>query len=625
MGKGHVRAMAVEHRPDVLQPMRPGESHFQDILYEKHEGVARITLNRPQVYNAYATGTLEELTRAVGDAALDDAVGVIVLTGAGSSAFCTGGDVHEYAERYTQRPRDYWKYMGLFEGAVESLLRCGKPTIARLNGITVGGGNELHLACDLSVAASHVYLGQVGVGVGSVACGGATQWLPLAVGDRRARAMLMLNERVPAQRALEWGLVNEVAPSVRTGREFVEDAHRRGGRPRAQGIAGLPDRPRRAGRRRGPAERSFARDVPRMPPLHEAAGQLLEGALLAQHRRSRARVALAALLQSRAPRRDERLRREASPRHRGPSPAPRRGQGRRIPLRTAVAELPEMRGPRSARRIRVLWSVRESPPSSAPTGGVGRCRSAAAAPVPPGGASPAFLRDARDLQRKLVEEYYAGLQPTDGKRRPVAYMLVGGNLTEIVRSFGYDVVFPEIVALNCAIKHQSLDNILHAESLGYGLDVCGYVKNDLGLQDLGRPDLLRQDPPPRPSRLQLFRLLCVCEVVGGARRVVRRAALHVRRPVHAGRDPAERGHRLPGQPALGAGPFPRKDHRPNVRHGRPQARPRRLSPGRGRVGGVPSRGPAASVSHRGLLRGDLLHVPDQRAAALPRPPTSTAS
>jgi enoyl-CoA hydratase/carnithine racemase len=222
MAKGHARTIAIEHGPDVLQPMRPDQAHFDDILYEKHEGVARITLNRPQVYNAYATGTLQELTRAVGDAALDDAVGVIVLTGTGSSAFCTGGDVHEYAERYTQRPRDYWKYMGLFEGAVESLLRCGKPTIARLNGITVGGGNELHLACDLSVAAAHVYLGQVGVGVGSVACGGATQWLPLAVGDRRARAMLMLNERVPAQRALEWGLVNEVAPSVRKGKEFVE-------------------------------------------------------------------------------------------------------------------------------------------------------------------------------------------------------------------------------------------------------------------------------------------------------------------------------------------------------------------------------------------------------------------
>ncbi len=209
--------------PDVLDPVAPKGSDFRDLLYEKRDGVARITFNRPQVYNAYATDTLRELSDAVEDATVDDAVGVIVLTGTGTAAFCTGGDVHEYAERYTQCPRDYWKYMGLFEGAVEALLRCGKPTIARLNGIAVGGGNELHLACDLSVAASHMYLGQVGVGVGSVACGGATQWLPLTVGDRRARTMLFLNERIPARKALDWGLVSEVAPSVRHGTDFVAE------------------------------------------------------------------------------------------------------------------------------------------------------------------------------------------------------------------------------------------------------------------------------------------------------------------------------------------------------------------------------------------------------------------
>ncbi|MGP8075319.1 MAG: enoyl-CoA hydratase-related protein [Thermoplasmata archaeon] len=223
MAKGRPKSAVPGRERDVFAPMGAEATEFRDLLYEKSEGVARIMLNRPQVYNAYSTGTLRELSRAVDDASFDDSVGVIILTGAGSIAFCTGGDVHEYAERYTQRPRDYWKYMGLFEGAVESLLRCGKPTIARLNGITVGGGNELHLACDLSVAASHVYLGQVGVGVGSVACGGATQWLPLAVGDRRARSMLLLNERVPARRALEWGLVSEVAPSVRRGTKFVDD------------------------------------------------------------------------------------------------------------------------------------------------------------------------------------------------------------------------------------------------------------------------------------------------------------------------------------------------------------------------------------------------------------------
>jgi benzoyl-CoA reductase subunit B len=118
------------------------------------------------------------------------------------------------------------------------------------------------------------------------------------------------------------------------------------------------------------------------------------------------------------------------------------------------------------------------------------------APPASTGEGTAFLRDARNLQRRMVEEYYARLAPSDAKRPPVAYMLVGGNLTEILRSFGYDVVFPEIVALNCAIKHQSLENILHAESMGYGLDVCGYVKNDLGLQDKGGTTSFGQIPRP---------------------------------------------------------------------------------------------------------------------------------
>jgi benzoyl-CoA reductase subunit B len=107
-----------------------------------------------------------------------------------------------------------------------------------------------------------------------------------------------------------------------------------------------------------------------------------------------------------------------------------------------------------------------------------------------------FLTEARDQQREMVEEYYRELSQAGGPKKPVAYMLVGGNLTEIVRSFGYQVVFPEIVALNCAIKHVSLPNILHAESQGYGLDVCGYVKNDIGLQELGGNTPFGRIPPP---------------------------------------------------------------------------------------------------------------------------------
>ena len=216
------RSSLAEDRPSDLpldgdDPLSGSESSdlgLRDVGYRKSGGVATVTIERPQALNAYSTRTLQEIARAVLDATRDDGVGVIVLTGSGTRAFCTGGDVKEYADRFVRRPRDYWKYMGYFQAAIESLLNCGKPTIARLNGMTVGGGNEFHLACDLSVAASHIYVGQVGVGVGSVACGGATQWLTLAVGDRRARAMLLLNERVPARRALDWGLVSEVAPSV---------------------------------------------------------------------------------------------------------------------------------------------------------------------------------------------------------------------------------------------------------------------------------------------------------------------------------------------------------------------------------------------------------------------------
>ena len=197
---------------------------FREVLYDKADGIARITINRPHNFNAYSTAALEELAAAFRDATFDDAVGVIVLTGAGDRAFCTGGDVKEYAEAYVGTPRDYWKYMALFRAYIESILNTGKPVIARINGIAVGGGNESQLACDLSVIGQHAYLKQVGTQVGSVACGGATQWLPITVGDRRAREMLLLNEPISAERALAWGLVTRVAPTVRKGDAWIESA-----------------------------------------------------------------------------------------------------------------------------------------------------------------------------------------------------------------------------------------------------------------------------------------------------------------------------------------------------------------------------------------------------------------
>ncbi|HXI01848.1 MAG TPA: enoyl-CoA hydratase/isomerase family protein [Candidatus Saccharimonadales bacterium] len=208
----------------VLKPRPPSAFEFKEILYEKGDGLARVTLNRPKAYNAYSTGALQELITAFRDAAFDDSVWVIVYTGSGDRAFCTGGDVKEYEDLYLKKPRDYWKYMSLFRGYLESILDCGKPVIGRLNGMAVGGGNESQLACDIVIAGEHAYLKQVGIHVGSVACGGATQWLPLAIGDRRARRMLMLGEKVPARTALEWGLISDVVPSVKRGDEFVKGA-----------------------------------------------------------------------------------------------------------------------------------------------------------------------------------------------------------------------------------------------------------------------------------------------------------------------------------------------------------------------------------------------------------------
>lgn len=195
-----------------LHPQQPNEVNFENVIYEKKDMVATITINRPEVYNCLNFQTLRELTRAFELASWDDEVGVIVLTGAGEKAFCTGADMKEQNNEILDRPRNYWKWMGTFIEAHEKLLNIGKPTISRLNGITVGGGNEFNMNCDLSIMADHAYIRQVGNSHGSVAAGGATQWLPIMVGDRRAREILWLNEEISAEKALEWGLVNEVVP-----------------------------------------------------------------------------------------------------------------------------------------------------------------------------------------------------------------------------------------------------------------------------------------------------------------------------------------------------------------------------------------------------------------------------
>jgi enoyl-CoA hydratase/carnithine racemase len=185
---------------------------FKNILYEKKHSIAYITLNRPEVHNCLNLETLRELGAAFQDVTWDDTIGVAVITGAGNKAFCTGADLKEWKEDFLDKPGDFYKWMGVFIETFERLRNIGKPTVARLNGMAVGGGNELQMSCDLAIAADDVYIRHVGTEHGSVPAAGATQWLPIIVGDRRAREILLLCEKISAQKALEWGLLNEVVP-----------------------------------------------------------------------------------------------------------------------------------------------------------------------------------------------------------------------------------------------------------------------------------------------------------------------------------------------------------------------------------------------------------------------------
>jgi enoyl-CoA hydratase/carnithine racemase len=185
--------------------------NFQHILYSKQAYTATLAFNRPDVLNAVNGPMLKEINEALRDAAADDSIAVLVLTGAGDRAFCTGADLKEQ-QQFLERPRRYYQWMADFIEAHERLRNLGKPSIARLNGIVVGGGNEFNISCDLAIAAEDIYIRHVGASHGSVAAAGATQFLPLIIGDRRAREVLLLNEEIPAAQALEWGWVNQVVP-----------------------------------------------------------------------------------------------------------------------------------------------------------------------------------------------------------------------------------------------------------------------------------------------------------------------------------------------------------------------------------------------------------------------------
>ncbi|GAC1547500.1 MAG: 1,4-dihydroxy-2-naphthoyl-CoA synthase [Candidatus Velthaea sp.] len=184
---------------------------YEDILYAEAGGVARITINRENRGNAFRRQTLEELTAAFIHAGQAPGVRVVVLTAAGKRFFCTGGDVRDYMERYGDDMTAMREYERVMERCFSEMIHCQRPIVMRINGDVVGGANAFHLAADLAVMSTSAKLQQVGVMVGSVAGFGPTQWWPGAVGDKRAREIIMCCRPVPAQLALEWGAVNAIA------------------------------------------------------------------------------------------------------------------------------------------------------------------------------------------------------------------------------------------------------------------------------------------------------------------------------------------------------------------------------------------------------------------------------
>ena len=191
-----------------------------DIEYDVTDGVATITINRPERMNSFTGHTVDELIHAFKTAWADGSVGAVILTGAGDKAFCAGGDVKARAETGGYGDTEW----GTFE--IERLHRMirdvPKPVIAAVNGVAVGGGHVLHVLADLTLAAPHARFGQAGPRVGSFDAGFGSAYLARVIGEKRARRMWFLCELIDAETARDWGLVNEVVPQpLETAREWA--------------------------------------------------------------------------------------------------------------------------------------------------------------------------------------------------------------------------------------------------------------------------------------------------------------------------------------------------------------------------------------------------------------------
>ena len=194
-----------------MQDYRTFDVVYEDITFVARGHAAWITINREKRGNSFRRQTLDEITDAVIRAGEGPGVRSVVLTAAGGRFFSTGGDVNDYHLKYNDDMIGMRSYERALERVFAEIIHCPKPVIHRINGDVVGGANAFHLAADFAVMASTAKLQQVGVGIGSVAGFGPTQWWPLAVSDKRARDILMALQPVTSELALQWGVVNSVA------------------------------------------------------------------------------------------------------------------------------------------------------------------------------------------------------------------------------------------------------------------------------------------------------------------------------------------------------------------------------------------------------------------------------
>ncbi len=201
-----------------------GGEQFTDIIYETAEGIAKLTINRPEVRNAFRPQTLFELEEAFSMARDDETVGVIILTGAGSEAFCSGGDINVrgddgYIGSDTLGKKGIGR-LNVLDLQIQ-IRRLPKPVVAMVAGWAVGGGHVLHVVCDLTIAADNAKFGQTGPMVGSFDGGYGAGLLAAHIGQKKAREIWFLCRQYDAQEALDMGLVNTVVPIAELEAETV--------------------------------------------------------------------------------------------------------------------------------------------------------------------------------------------------------------------------------------------------------------------------------------------------------------------------------------------------------------------------------------------------------------------